>query len=69
MAKPLYQEITTEVLHSTATMVAAGHRHGTIMMKLGVSLAGMRRIQQRADWSSILAGKEAALARLMSGDA
>lgn len=69
MAKPLYQEITTEVLHSTATMVAAGHRHGTIMMKLGVSLAGMRRIHERDDWSSILASKEAAIARLMTGDA
>ncbi|KQN28079.1 hypothetical protein ASF00_09225 [Sphingomonas sp. Leaf34] len=69
MSKPLYQEITTEVLHSTATMVAAGHRHGTIMMKLGVSLAGMRRIQERADWASILASKEAAIARMMTGDA
>jgi hypothetical protein len=69
MAKPLYQEITTEVLHSTATLVAAGHRHGTIMIKLGVSLAGMRRIQARGDWSAILSDKEAALARLMRGDA
>lgn len=69
MAKPLYQEITTELLHSTATMVAAGHRNGTIMMKLGVSLAGMRRIMERADWPSILGSKEAAIARLMTGDA
>ncbi len=69
MAKPLYQEITTEVLHSAATLVAAGHRHGTIMMKLGVSLAGMRRIQEGADWASILTSKEAAIARMMTGDA
>lgn len=69
MAKTLYQEITKELIHSVATLIAAGHRTNTINLKLGVSLTGIKRIQAMPEWDNLLASKEAAIGKLMAGDA
>jgi hypothetical protein len=69
MAKQLYMEITEELVHAVATLTACGLRLNAIMLKTGASAAAIKKVRERPEWATVLAGKEQAVARLMAGGA
>lgn len=69
MAKTYYTEITEELLHTVATLTAAGVRVSPIAMRAGVTYRTIQRVMQVAEWEGVLAMKAAQIDAMMRGDA
>lgn len=68
MAKPLYNQITTELLHQVATLTAAGVRPFAIATRTGVSIYTVRQAMRHADYPAIHEAKVKQFAAMMGGE-
>ncbi|KQM20203.1 hypothetical protein ASE73_07725 [Sphingomonas sp. Leaf24] len=69
MAKTHYTEITPQLLHTVATLTAAGVRISPIALRVGVTYRTIQRVMQVAEWEAVLAKKTAQIEAMMRGDA